>query len=344
MRVIELRKFWQSARRWLPGTTISLVLLGIILYFVDLNAVWSALKKADYRFLLLALLGSIVWFMVRGIVWWTLLQKRATYKITFFCLSEGYLMNNFLPFRLGEVGRAFLLSRKSDLRFMEIIPTIVVERVLDLVFSASILIISVPFVFGVTGADRIGFIVGGIMLAGLVGLFVLANNRIWAGKVFEKLSHRWPKLQMLGSKILDPFLEGLAVLTDLRLFAKFMFWMTINWMIAIAQYFLLVRAFFPEANLPWAMFSLGVAAFGGAIPSLPGAIGTLDAAVGGAITLLTQNIDTAAAFVIVLRLFNYLVTGVPALFALSTEGQTLAGLYRDVTRFRTATTRDNRSE
>ena len=325
---------WNSSRRWLPGAVISLALLAVILYFVDLNAVWIALRKADYRFLLLALVGSIAWLMVRGIVWWTLLQKKPSYKVTFFCLSEGYLMNNFLPFRLGEIGRAFLLSRKTELQFMEIIPTIVIERVLDLMFSAGILILSVPFVLGVSGADRIGYLVGSLMLIGLSGLFILAHNRIWAGKIFQRLSQRWPKFHKISVSILEPFLEGLAVLTDFGHFFKFMFWMTINWLIAICQFYLLVRAFFPQANLLWAMFSLGVAAFGGAIPSLPGAIGTLDAAVGGAIVLLTQDIDTAAAFVVIMRLFNYLVTGIPALYALSTEGQTLSGLYRDVTQFR----------
>ena len=320
------------------------MLLGVILYLVDLGAVWTALRKADYRLLLLALAGSITWFLVRGIVWRTLLQNRPSYRVTFFCLSEGYLMNNFLPFRLGEVGRAFLLSRKTDLRFMEILPTIVIERVLDLMFSAGILVLSVPFVLGVSGAERIGYVVGGVMLVGLLSLFILARNRIWAGKVFQNLSLRWPKLHQIGGSILDPFFEGLVVLTDFRLFAKFLFWMTINWLIAIGQYFILVRAFFPQANLTWAMFSLGAAAFGGAIPSLPGAIGTLDAAVGGAIAMLTQNIDTAAAFVVVMRLFNYLVTGVPALIALSTEGQTLAGLYRDVTRFRARSTQSENLE
>ena len=339
-----MKKFWQSSRRWLPGAIISLALLGVILYYVDLNAVWAALRRADYRLLLLALVGSIAWLMVRGIVWWTLLQNRPSYKVTFFCLSEGYLMNNFLPFRLGEIGRAFLLSRKTDLRFMEVIPTIVIERVLDLMFSAGILVISVPFIFGVSGAERIGYIVGSLMLVGLGGLFILAHNRTWAGNIFQKIGMRWPKFQKLAGNILDPFLEGLVILTDFRLFAKFLFWMTINWLIAIGQNYILVRAFFPEANLQWAMFSLGVAAFGGAIPSLPGAIGTLDAAVGGAIALLTQNIDTAAAFVVVMRLLNYLVTGVPALYALSKEGQTLAGLYRDVTRFRTTKNQVENSE
>jgi len=330
-----LKKIWNSWRRWLPGAIISLALLAVILYFVDLNAVWTALRKADYRFLLLALLGSITWFMVRGFVWWTLLQRKPSFKVTFFCLSEGYLMNNFLPFRLGEIGRAFLLSRKTGLQFMEIIPTIVIERAMDLMFSAGILVLSVPFVIGVSGAEQIGYIVGSLILIGLFGLFILAHNRAWTGKVLQNLSMRWPKIHKIGGSILEPFIDGLAVLTDFHLFARFMFWMAFNWLIAIVQYYLLVRAFFPEANLHWAMFSLGMAAFGGAIPSLPGAIGTLDAAVGGAIAFLTRNIDKAAALVVVMRLFNYLVTGIPALFALSTEGQTLSGLYRDVTLFRT---------
>lgn len=243
-------------------------------------------------------------------------------------------MNNFLPFRLGEVGRAFLLSRKTGLGFMEVFPTIVIERAIDLMFSAGILIISVSFVLQVSIASRIGYLVGGVMLVGLIVLFILVKQRNKSEEVFQKLSLRWPKLQKTGGRLLASFFEGLTVLTDMRLFALFLFWMTLTWLIAIGQYFILLRAFFPSADLTWALFILGASAFGGAIPSLPGGIGTLDAAVSGAITLLSNNIDSAVAFVVMMRLFNYLVTGIPALIALSNEGTTLVGLYRDVAGFR----------
>ena len=328
---------WKKIPRWLPGAVISLLLLTVILYFVDLNQVISSLIQADIRYLLLALAFAIIWLFIRGMVWWTLLKRKAGYGATFLCMCEGYLLNNFLPFRLGEVGRAFLLSRKSDLRFMEIVPTIVIERVLDLMFSAGILILSVPFVLGVTDAGQIGFIVGGIMLAGLVGLFVLAYKRDWAGGFLQKLGDRWQAFQKIKVRLLDPFLDGLSVLTDIRIFSTFIFWITLNWFVACAEYFLLVRAFFPEATFVWGTFSLGMAAFGGAIPSLPGAIGTLDSAVGGAVFLLSQNIDSAAAFVVVLRIFSYFITGIPALFALSSEGQTISGLYREINQFRKKT-------
>jgi uncharacterized protein (TIRG00374 family) len=339
-----MTNLWKSVLKWLPGTVISLLLVALILHYVNLGAVWIALGKADVRLLALALAGSICFLLVRAIIWRTLLQNRPSYLVTFFCMSEGYLMNNFLPFRLGEVGRVFLLSRKTDMRFMEILPTVVVERVMDLFFSAAILVVSVPFVLGVSGADRIGYIVGSLVLAVLIGLFVLVKKRVWALEIFHKLSLRWPKLQKVGGSLLESFFEGLAVLTDYRLFLRFLFWMTMDWTIATVQYFILILAFFPQARLTWAMFSLGVAAFGNAIPSLPGAIGTLDGAVVYTFTVLKQNIDTAAALVVVMRLFNYLSTGVPALFALSREGQTLAGLYRDVSNFRSKTHQDGKPE
>ncbi len=82
---------------------------------------------------------------VRAKAWQTLLRDRPTYKDVLYSAGEGYLLNNFLPFRLGELGRAFLLSRKSGLQFGEIIPTIVIERIVDLAFSAVILCLPYPF-------------------------------------------------------------------------------------------------------------------------------------------------------------------------------------------------------
>ena len=126
----------QDAKRWLPGALVSILLIAAILYFVDFRAMAQAIRSANYLILLLALPLSFIWMAVRGIVWRTLLRNRAPYRDVFLTLGEGYLMNNFLPFRLGEIGRAFLLSRKSDLQFMEIIPTIVIERAVDLAYSA----------------------------------------------------------------------------------------------------------------------------------------------------------------------------------------------------------------
>jgi glycosyltransferase 2 family protein len=317
----------KDIKRWLPGALISILLIAAILYFVDLGAMVDAMRNANYGLLSIAFAIGFLWVAIRAIVWRTLLRDRPAYSDVFWTVGEGYLLNNFLPFRLGELGRAFLLSRKSGMQFMEILPTIVIERVVDLGFSAAIFLAALPFVVGSEGSGNIGIVVSIVVVLGLVFLYVLARNNQWALDLFQKLSVRRPSLQRFGGSFLEPFFAGLSVLTDSWLFIRFLFWMTVNWGIAIFSYYLIIRAFFPQAELVWGMFGLGAAAFGGAVPSLPGAVGTFEGAFGGAITVLTGDQSTALAVALTGRLYNYLNSGVIGGIGLLREGQTLSGVY-----------------
>ncbi len=333
----------KDIKRWLPGAVISLLLIAAILYFVDLGAMVNAIRHANYALLGIGILIGFIWIAVRAIVWRTLLRNRASYSDVLFTVGEGYLLNNFLPFRLGEVGRAFLLSRKSGMQFMEILPTIVIERATDLGFNAGILLLSIPFVVGAQGAGRIGVIVGSIILIGFVILYLLARYNQWALDIFHKLSARWPTLQRVGGNFLESFFVGLGVLRDGWLFIRFLFWMTLNWGISIVSYTLIIRAFFPQAQLVWGMFGLGVGAFGNAIPALPGAVGTLEGAFGGAVTLLAGpgSESTALAVALTVRFYNYLVSGVVGGIGLFREGQTLSGIYEQLKKFRAKVGEEN---
>src|SRR5512141_739009 len=165
----------KDVKRWLPGAIVSILLIAAILYFVDLRAMLDAIRHANYGLLAIGFGVGFLWMAVRAIVWRTLLRNRASYSDVFWTIGEGYLLNNFLPFRLGEIGRAFLLSRKSGLQFMEILPTIVIERAMDLGYSAIILLAALPYVVGAEGTERIGYIVGAVVLAGFVILSFLAR-------------------------------------------------------------------------------------------------------------------------------------------------------------------------
>jgi uncharacterized membrane protein YbhN (UPF0104 family) len=133
---------------------------------------------------------------------------------------------------------------------------------------------------------------------------------------------------------LESFLVGLGALTDGWLFARFLFWMTFNWGIAIVNYYLIIRAFFPQALLTWGMFGLGAAAFGGAVPSLPGAVGTFEGAFGGALTLLTGDQSTSLAVALTSRFLNYLTSVALGGYALAREGQTVSGIYQQLVKLR----------
>lgn len=309
---------------------ISLAAIALIVTFVDLGHFVAAMRSANYWLLLGVLAASFVWLAMRAVVWRTILRGRAAYRDVFLTLNEGYLLNNFLPFRLGEMGRAFLLGRRSKLGFLEVLPTIIIERVLDLAFAAAILMSAVPFVVGAKEAGRIAIVIGGLVVFGLVVLYLLARNRERALRLFNRLFARMPKVRQVGNGFLDSLFSGLAILTDGWLFLRVLLWMTVNWAFAVFQFYLLILAFFPQAELPWSLFGLGAVAFGNAIPSLPGAVGTYEGALGGALALLSGDQSTALAAALTAHLTNYISTGSIGIFALSAEGETLMGVYRQL--------------
>lgn len=324
----------KDAKRLIPGALISIALIVAIFYFVDFSAMLKAIRGANYRLLEAAIPLSFLWMFVRAKVWQTLLRDKPTYRDVLFATGEGYLLNNFLPFRLGELGRAFLLSRKSGLPFGEIIPTIVIERTVDLAFSAAFLLAGLQFLVNAEGAARIGIIVGVVVVIGLMMMYILARNNQWALDFFRKLSARWPAAQKLGGSFLESFFVGLGVLTDGWLFTRFLFWMSFDWLIDLSTYFLIILAFFPQAHLSWALFSHGAAAFSGSIPSLPGGVGTIESAYVGALTLFSGDQSTALAAALTTRLYNYMNSAVVGVFGLLSEGQTLSGIYQQLMAFR----------
>jgi len=320
----------KDIKRLIPGALVSIALIAALLYFVDFQTLWNAIRTANYRILAWSVVLSFVWLFVRAKVWQTLLRDKPKYTDVLFSAGEGYLLNIFLPFRLGEVGRAFLLSRKSGMAFSEILPTIIIERVVDLAFSAAILLAALPYVANSQGSERISYIVGGVVIFGLAMMYVLARNNKWALDNFHKLSARWTFLHKFGGSFLESFFEGLGVLTNGGLFIRFLFFMTFNWIIALASYYTITLAFFPQAQPEWILFVLGAAAFGGAIPALPGGVGTFEGAISGALFVFTHDQSTSLAVALTARLYNYINCGVIGGIGLMREGQTLSGVYQEL--------------
>ena len=320
----------QDWKRILPGLVISLLSLVIVFYLVDLRQLGEALRLADYRLVAAAYATSLVWILVRAFAWRSLLQEKASLSQTFLTINEGYLINNILPFRLGEVARAFLLSRKAGLSFWQVLSSILIERLLDVAFAATLLLSSLPFVIGVSWAGQTALAAGALVLVGLGALYLLARNHLWTETQFNKLAARWPLLGRLGSKHVPAILSGLAILTDGRRFLGAVLWFTLNWGIAIGQYSLFLRAYFEQAQPLWAVFALGFIALGMAAPSSPGALGVMELATVAALSLFNLDASRALAMALTMHLSNYLITGLLGAYALTREGETLSGLFRQV--------------
>lgn len=324
----------RDLKRILPSLLISVVLIFAILRFIDVQQVIESFRNANITYLVIAMGLGLAWMVARTLVWRTLLRDRPTFRDTFITLNEGYLLNNILPFRLGEVGRAVLLSQKANLRFVEVVSTIFIERATDIAFSAIILLSALPFIQRAADVALVGV----VAIAAVAVFFIVAYLTIryqqpllaWARRKLRNV----PKGLALVDDVFEKLLLGLNIFSDKKVFFRFIFFMAVNWSISIVQYTLIAKAFLPQANIAWGMFTLGAAAFGGAIPSLPGAVGTLESSMGGALVLLSGNYAASFAAPLVLRANMYLFSGIFGTYGLASEGKSLAGIYRTLQSYR----------
>lgn len=298
----------------------------VILYYVDLQDVKSALLRADYRLVIPVLVLYTLGLMTRAKAWNTILLDEASYGIVFLTLNAGYLLNNILPLRLGELGRAFLLGRRG-FGFWRVFSTILVERAFDFIIVVGMLMSTLPFVWGAPEAYKVALIVVSIVILGLVVLHLMAYNQDKVLNYYEILGSRWPRLTRLGKDRLTAFISGLVALTDLRRFLGVLFWMVMSWIFSVLAHYLLLLALLPSAKFLWTVFGLSVAALGVALPSSPAYVGILEAAWVSALSLFGVTLSTAFAFAVASHLLNIVVTSVFGVYALVREGESLMLLY-----------------
>jgi uncharacterized protein (TIRG00374 family) len=315
--------------RILPGILVSLVALVIILIIVDWGELLEALSQAEYKYILLGIPVYLVAYVFRSLGWRTLLKNEIPLKDVFLTMQAGYLLNNVLPLRLGELGRAFLLGRKG-LGFWRVFSTILVERAFDMILAAGLLLGTLPFVFGASQSSRVAYIVAGIVLMGMLVLHLLARNQAWAVSQYEKLSVRWSLLSRFGVERVQAFFNGLSALVDLKSFIRVLVWMVMTWGLTVVYHFIVLLAFDPGSAMLWAGFGLATAALGVALPSSPSYVGVLEAVWIGSLSLFDVPFSTALAYALTVHLLHIIVSCVFGIYALVREGESLREIYAEI--------------
>lgn len=116
-------------------------------------------------------------------------------KFQFGALSTGYLFNALLPFRLGEVVRALLISRRLHISFLYTFVAIIIERATDVIFLGILIVIG-GFIIGSTPAwgmiiaALVAIVVSGVILSSLM-LLKNENKQLialvaWLAHFFNK--------------------------------------------------------------------------------------------------------------------------------------------------------------
>jgi uncharacterized protein (TIRG00374 family) len=313
-------------KRWyalLVGLFISAVALYLAFRQADFGEIWLALQTARYSFVVLSLVLFVMTIVLRGLRWSVLTQGRLSTWECFWLFNIGFLFNDILPARLGEIARAFLAGRKQGMYFSSALSSIVVERLFDMV--------SVVVLFGIVliGLDLPGWATGagtGMGIIAVVGILILAFAARYpegALRLGARLLSLIPGITVeRASAFLQPFVEGLGGVSSLRTFAAGMGLSIFAWLVSGFNAWVLMLAFWRSSEVPLVMGQLAVAAagLGIAVPAAPSGVGPFHAAVIGVLTAVGYNADVSRSYAFVLHAMNVVVTALFGGLGLMREG------------------------
>lgn len=318
--------------RWLIPLVISALAIGLVLRQIGFSQFVANLSKLRWQTILLASLAYFVSQLTRVFAWYILLQKRVSFKDAFFTMNAGYLLNNVFPFRLGEIGRALLLDRPEGPKAFEVLSSVIMERVFDVLLGAVFVLSVLPRVIGGDFDQRLIWLALAVTLVGLVVLYLLArfNERVngWMARCGE---HSAFIKKTVAPRVAE-VLTGLAVLKQPGAFLLAFGSLALSWVISFGENWIIFNQLQPNPPFWWMIFVLSMAAYGAALPSAPAGLGVFEGVMVAAFALLGVNADLAFTHAVVVHALAFIFTGILGLVGLRMQGQALVSLYRRAVR------------
>ncbi len=291
------------------GLAISAIALALVARSVDLETAWATLKTAQPQWVALLFAFVVLDLVLRAVRWRVLLAPLAPVptRTAGASLLVGYLANNILPARLGEVVRAHDLGGRTTLSRPAILGTIVVERVVDTmvvvaIASVAILVLSVRGV--VASAVLVGLAVTAL-LAVAVAAGIAAHRLPGAARVAAFLD-RWPRVRTALARLRD----GLAVASNARVVGGAVALSIASWSCTVLAFAAAAQAVGVQPTIAQAALLAAGTNLATAIPAGPGYVGTFELA---AITIATSvgiDRDSAFAFALLVHAAVLLVTSI----------------------------------
>jgi glycosyltransferase 2 family protein len=259
------------------GAAISIVALFLVLRGVDVGRTAEVLRGATPGWIVLGAVFLSMDLALRGLRWQRLLRPIAIvrYRSMLGYLLVGYLANNVLPARLGELVRSHYLGDREGISRASALGTVVVERIVDLVAvvgiaSVALLILSVRGL--VASAVLVGAAVAGLFLIALA-LGIVAHRLPGADRARAAVE-RWPQVRELASRLQG----GLAVAGRPRTLAEALGVSAAAWTVAILAWAAVGQSIGVELSMGQAALLASGVALASAVPAGPSNLGTFELA------------------------------------------------------------------
>lgn len=266
-----------SLLRAVVGGTISVVALAIVLGGADLARTGDILRTADLRWVALGSVFVTLDLSFRALRWQRLLRPIAhvRYRPMLDYLMVGYLANNILPARLGELVRSHYLGDREGISRASALGTVVVERVVDLVAvvaiaSAALLLLSVRGV--IANAVLVGAAVTGLFLI-VLAVGIVAHRLPGMDRIRALVEH-YPRIRDLARSLQD----GLSVAARPRTVGEAILVSAASWTMAILAMAAVGQSLGVQLSMAQAALIASGVALASAVPAGPSNLGTFELA------------------------------------------------------------------
>lgn len=310
------------------GLAVSAGLIVYLFWDADLRAIGARLADTHWGLLAASITLNLASLWARARRWGYLFPPGARPSGLFNAVVIGYMANNLLPLRAGEVVRAYVVTRRGQ-RFGTTVTTMLVERVLDglaigLLLASLFLLIPVPRELEWAA---LAFLSVDLALIAFLGVFALAPARCKA--LVGTLTSGRPALAARVDRLLDTFDGGLAGVRAPRHLLPMLGWSCAIWGAVVVSIWAGFGAARLDLPLGAAWTTLGFLGLGVSLPSSPGFVGVVQAAVVTALRLFGVPYDAALSFSLLLHVSQFVPVTVWGLVLLFVEHVSLADAVRN---------------
>ena len=252
-----------------------------------------------------------------------------SYLSVFHVQNVGYLVTNILPFRLGDVARAVLIGNVPPITVGQGFSTVVVERVLDLLFMVVLFPLTIASAVDLPREWQAAVVLAGILSLSATVVFIVAAN-------MPDLSIRivtwvFNRIRFLDTQIwvdrMRNLLDGLDTLTRWKDAITLLLLSILVWVPLILGYYAGIKAVNLDVSLSETAFVVSIAAFSLAAPSSPGGLGVQEAAIVFAMSgILNLPNGESVSFALIYRTLYYILTGVLGVIGISRIGETFGSV------------------